>query len=626
MAALMTVCPTCGDNPCRNPSFCAASRDTGARKARETTADGLVDAREIFERARREAEAGQADNDEFTMETDRGLTVKVATGSGKKEREKILWLSAPFEIVGRVRDPKSESWAWLLLWKDNDNQEHQYAVADSDLHGDLSALCATLAARGLKIATGVRNRAFLAQYLNTRSHEKRITIVPRTGWHIVNGKRVFALPGEGIGIDDQIILAADVTASHYTSSGTLEEWQNSVAKLVEAHSRARFAVASAFASPLLALIGADGGGINLRGPSSIGKTTLLAAAASVWGRGDERGLIRTWRGTGNGIEAAATQFSDTFLPLDEIGVASGHEVGNVVYSIAGGIGKQRANRDGSAKLPNTWRIFILSTGEISISDKIREGGKRARAGQEIRVLDINADAGKSLGVFDVGDNPEELARKLRQAAVNSYGTAGPAFIRAIIAKTDDVAIIVKEGLDGFREQIANSSQSGQVLRAANHVGLVAVAGELAIQLGILPWPTGSVNEAAGDAFRDWHAERGGNDPTEVRAAIEQIRGILERYGDSRFDSPNPAADSRPVTDRLGYFHGEGAERQWWIPPQTWRDVLCWGFDAKATAQALIQRGLLLRGYGNETNRPVRVNGQLTRAYVLPASAWTEGTA
>jgi uncharacterized protein (DUF927 family) len=218
-------------------------------------------------------------------------------------------------------------------------------------------------------------------YLNQATIKARVTIVPRTGWQTVDEKKIFALPAEGIGIDGRIILAAEVTASHYTSYGTLQEWQNSVAKLAEAHSRARFAVASAFVSPLLALIGADGGGINLKGPSSIGKTTLLSAAASVWGRGDERGFIRTWRGTSNGIEAAATQFSDTFLPLDEIGVASGHEVGNVVYSIAGGIGKQRANRDGSAKTPSTWRIFILSTGEISIADKIREGGKRARAGK-----------------------------------------------------------------------------------------------------------------------------------------------------------------------------------------------------------------------------------------------------
>ena len=583
--------------------------------------DSFVDASEIFERVKRKAEAERGDP--FTMDPEEGLSVKVITGSGKKERTKILWLSAPFEIVGRVRDSKSESWAWLLCWKDGDNREHEYAVSDSDLHGDVSALCATLAARGLKIATGP-NRNFLAHYLNTRQDGDRVTIVPRTGWHVVDGKKVFALPDEGVGIDGRVIFAAEVTASHYARSGTLEAWQDSVAKLVQAHGRARFAIASAFVSPLLALIGADGGGINLKGPSSIGKTTLLAAAASVWGRGDERGFIRTWRGTGNGIEAAATQFSDTFLPLDEIGIASAHEVGNVIYSIAGGVGKQRANRDGSAKLPNTWRIFILSTGEISIADKIREGGKRARAGQEIRVLDLNADAEKGLGVFDTGEDPEQLARDLRQASITFYGTAGPAFIRAIIAKVDDVATIAQESLDTFREQVAANVQSGQVLRAANRIGLVAVAGELAIQLGVLPWPTGSVNEAAADVFRSWHAERGGSDPAEVRAAIEQIRGILERYGDSRFDAPNPTSDSRPVNDRLGYVHGEGADRQWWVPPQLWRNAFCEGFEAAATARAFVERGLLLPGYGNETNRPVRVNGQLTRAYVLPAMAWIEG--
>jgi len=491
-----------------------------------TDADGFVDAREIFERLKREAEGGFLSFPPFTMDPKRGLFITVEKRRGKEEWLENIWLSAPFKVLGRVRDPQSQSWARLLCWADDDGVIHQHPVADQDLHGDGSALCSSLANGGLKIATGSVRQHFVG-YLNNTIVKARLTIVPRTGWHIVDTRKIFALPGEGIGIAGQIILAAEVTASQYATSGTLEGWQNSVAKLAKAHGRARFAIASAFVSPLLALIGADGGGINLRGPSSIGKTTLLSAAASVWGRGDERGFIRTWRGTGNGIEAAATQFSDTFLPLDEIGVASGHEVGNVVYSIAGGIGKQRANRDGSAKSPSTWRIFILSTGEISIADKIREGGKRARAGQEIRILDVNGDAGKGLGVFDAGEDPEQLARDLRQASVASYGTAGPAFIRAIIAKTDDIAVIAQESLDTFREQVAASVQSGQVLRAANRIGLVAVAGELAIQVGILPWPTGSVNEAAADVFRNWQTNRGGNDPAEVRRAIEQIRGILE---------------------------------------------------------------------------------------------------
>src|SRR5262249_17581963 len=179
-------------------------------------------------------------------------------------------------------------------------------------------------------------------------------------------------------------------------------------------------------------------------------------------------------------------------------------------------------------------------------------------------------AGKGLGVFDIGESPEQLARDLRRASITFYGTAGLAFIRAIIAKTDDVATIAQESLDTFREQVAANVQSGQVLRAANRIGLVAVAGGLAIQLGGLPWPTGSVKEAAADIFQDWQVERGGNDPAELRRAIEQIKGILERYGDSRFDPPNLDADTRPVPDRLGYVHGAGGYSQWSVPPQAWR--------------------------------------------------------
>jgi putative DNA primase/helicase len=581
-----------------------------------------ADKRAAAEKARVEKEQVEADrHDGFTMDPVRGLEVEVIKGSGKNERIEILWLSAPFRIVGRVRDPRSEGWARLLSWKDDDRRDHEYAVSDSDLHGDISTLCATLARLGLKVTTGP-NRNYFVQYLNSRKIKDRITIVPRTGWHVLDDKKVFALPGEGIGIEGRVILAADVTASHYGASGSLERWQGSVAKLAQDHSRARFAIASAFVSPLLAITDSDGGGINLKGPSTIGKTTLLCAAASVWGKGDERGFIRTWRGTGNGIEAAATQFSDTFLPLDEIGVASGREVGNVVYSIASGIGKQRANRDGSAKIPNTWRIFVLSTGEISIADKIREGGERARAGQEIRILDLEADAGKGLGVFDAGADPESLARDLKQAAVTYYGTAGPAFIKAIIANgADEVAKIVQESRDAFRTLVAGDVQSGQILRTANRLGLIAAAGELAIQFGILPWAEGSVTKGVAEAFQSWHADRGGNDPTEIHMAIEQIGGTLERFGDSRFDRATPGPDTRPVLDRLGYTHGDGDDRQWWILPGPWRETFCQGFDAKATAKALIERGMLLPGDGGKFSRPVRVDGKVIRAYALPARAW-----
>src|SRR5260370_18503297 len=87
-----------------------------------------ADKRAAAEKARVEKEQVEADrHDGFTMDPVRGLEVEVIKGSGKNERIEILWLSAPFRIVGRVRDPRSEGWARLLSCYDDDRRDHQYA-------------------------------------------------------------------------------------------------------------------------------------------------------------------------------------------------------------------------------------------------------------------------------------------------------------------------------------------------------------------------------------------------------------------------------------------------------------------------------------------------------------------
>jgi putative DNA primase/helicase len=559
----------------------------------------------------------------FTMDPKNGLYITVEKRRGKEEWEEDIWLSAPFEIIGRVRDPKSESWARLLRWSDDDGQVHQHPVADEDLHGDGSALCAVLAARGLKIATGAVRQHFVS-YLNQATIKARVTIVARTGWHEVGGQRTFVLPD---GANSKVIVSEAVT-SPYAARGSLEDWQGSVAKLAEGHSRALFGISSAFVPPLLELIGEGGGGFNLRGASSIGKTSLLCAAASVWSHGGEQGgYIKTWRATANGLEGVAALYSGTLLPLDELSIASANEVGNIVYSLASGIGKQRAQRDGSVRAPKTWHVTILSTGEVSIVTKINEAGKRARAGQEVRIVDIDADTGKGFGVFDYPgtDGSKKFADDIKKAAKLNYGVAGPAFVRAIESRgIENIVAAARETQDVFRTNVINGTPAGQVLRVADRLGLVVAAGELAVDLGILPWQAGTVAGAVKVIFNGWHDDRGGDDPAEVRTAIEQIRGILERYGDSRFDPPNPVVDSRPVIDRLGYVHGQGGDRQWWILPQTWRDVFCDGQDAKMIAKAFVNRGLLLPGEDGRTNRLMRICDKPTRVYILPAKAWTEG--
>jgi putative DNA primase/helicase len=66
---------------------------------------------------------------------------------------------------------------------------------------------------------------------------------------------------------------------------------------------------------------------------------------------------------------------------------------------------------------------------------------------------------------------------------------------------------------------------GQVKRAASKFALVAMAGELAIEYGIVPWPKGDAVKAAAEMFDAWGAGRGtvANDEPRQRRDGQRIR-------------------------------------------------------------------------------------------------------
>ena len=184
------------------------------------------------------------------------------------------------------------------------------------------------------------------------------------------------------------------------------------------------AISAALAGPLLDLAGQEGGGVNIFGGSSKGKTTVIQAAASVWGRGVMTpGYVRTWRATANGLEGAAASASDTALILDELGVVDARDAAAGIYSLCNGSGKARAALDGALREPKSWLVLILSSGEIPIETKLAEDrGRKARAGQLVRMLDIPADRGLGFGAFDHG-GPDDDAGALAKAFKNAAATA-----------------------------------------------------------------------------------------------------------------------------------------------------------------------------------------------------------
>jgi putative DNA primase/helicase len=555
----------------------------------------------------------------FRMDS-HGLSVTILKG----KKEITLELAGPFEILGRVRAPNGEGWARWLRWCDDDGGVHTQSISDAELHGDPGALCATLASRGLKISTGL-TRSHLFRYLNDASIDSRVTVVSKTGWHQIGDAKVFVQPDETIGsVKGETVIVQGAAAAPFEKRGSLGEWQNGVGSLVAGHARGVFAVSVAFTGPLLGLLGLEGGGFHFYGQSSRGKSTLVEATASVWGKGAIPGFVRPWRTTANALEGAAAIHSDTLLVLDELGMIDPREAAAAAYQLAAGSGKGRSGRDGSLRTSMSWRTMVISTGEICLSDKLVEGRQKARAGQQVRLIDISADAGAGFGIFDqagASGDAQLLADSIKKAARSYYGSAGPQLVRHVLADDIDATAVVQM-VGAFRLKYAPQMADGQVLRVCDRFGLVAAAGELARAFGIVPWEESEAIAAAGRCFKDWLDCRGGWEAGEVHASISQVRLFIEQHGDARFaDLDDPG---RTVPNRAGWRRGAGEGREWLIPPETWKAEVCAGFDSRMVARTLASRNMLERA--SDGFLSVRkIDGRSKRVYVVkPAIISEEG--
>ena len=115
----------------------------------------------------------------------------------------------------------------------------------------------------------------------------------------------------------------------------------------------------------------------------------------------------------------------------------------------------------------------------------------------------------------------------------------------------------------FVAKFVTAGSSEQIGRAAKKFALIGIAGELATGLGVTPGRRVRHRRPRVWAFERWLETRGGTGSHEERQAIEQVRLIIEKHGEARFECAD-GGPNRPVRDRLGWRKGEGEERVWWV--------------------------------------------------------------
>lgn len=519
------------------------------------------------------------------------------------------WLCSPLQVIGTGRDDKDQF--LILRWQawGSENETTQ-AIPLADI-GEREGW-RTLKAGGVNVTTKSGLRAILADWLQRNGSKEVWRVAHATGWQC----GAYIMPdGEIIGIPDKPVLfnGRSSAAAGYTSKGSAESWRNNVGALAAGNYSMMTAVAAALAAPLIGLAGADGFGIHFYEQSSAGKTTTANVASSLYGNPDQ--LRLTWYGTALGLANEAAAHNDALMPLDEVGQgADPVSVSQSAYALFNGVGKLQGAKEGGNRDLKRWRTVAISTGEMDLETFIAMAGRKAKAGQLVRLLNIPLSKAVR---FHQHANGKQHADALKDAWQNHHGAAGREWIKWLAGNQHLATEAVRNAEERWRSLIP-AEYGEQVHRVGARFAIL----EATLLLGhvITGWEEQTCRDAIQHSYNAWVREFGtGN--KEHQQIIAQCEAFLNANGYSRF-APFPYdPQSLPIRDLAGYRASGSHDDDpivFYTFPATFEQEIASGFNPKQFARVLVESGMLTppaSGRGYQRKSP-RINKRQYNVYVI----------
>ena len=520
------------------------------------------------------------------------------------------WLASPMDVIGTGRDDKDQYLiiSWLAFGAGIPTTA---AIPLADI-GEREGW-RTLKAGGVNVTTKNSLRAILADWLQRSGSRELWRVAHATGWQC----GAYIMPdGEIIGTPQRPVLFSgrSSAAAGYTVAGTSESWRNSVARLAYGNYAMMTGIAAALAAPLIGVADRDGFGIHFYEQSSAGKTTTQNVASSLYGNPDA--LRLTWYGTALGLINEAAAHNDGLMPLDEVGQgADPISVSQSAYALFNGVGKLQGAKEGGNRDLKRWRTVAISTGEMDLETFIATAGRKTKAGQLVRLLNIPLSKAVRFHEHQTG---KEHADALKDAYQHHHGAAGREWIRWLADHQQQAIDAVRECEARWRSLIP-ADYGEQVHRVGARFAIL----EAALLLGgvVTGWDDQTCRDAIQHAYNAWLKEFGtGN--KEHQQIIEQTEAFLNAYGLSRF-APFPYSPADlPIKELAGYRRRQGEHDEspisFYTFPATFEKEIAAGFNHKQFAEVLKRAGMLTppsSGRGYQRKSP-RIQGRQINVYVL----------
>ena len=157
-----------------------------------------------------------------------------------------------------------------------------------------------------------------------------------------------------------------------------------------------------------------------------------------------------------------------------------------------------------------WQVSIFSTGECSLQQLAVSGKVERLEGENVRVIDVPADAGHGMGIFE--SLPEgiksanELVHAIKDATHSYYGSAKPAYLKRLVEDYQNEPVKLKrtleKGIAFFLEKNNVDLNSGIKVRFAKRFAVAYVAGCVAIKYGVLPFTKQDILNGISKCYHD----------------------------------------------------------------------------------------------------------------------------
>ncbi|MBA1381886.1 cassette chromosome replicative helicase [Staphylococcus aureus] len=351
----------------------------------------------------------------------------LTTPSKKKDADnQDVFIASPIVITARFIDPNSKVEKIILS-----DFNHAELIEEADILS--SQKLPTIIKFGFNVNEKyIRDLGFILQQMRAQTPlspmYQGVGVINTENYPIISldepyvSKKVLSSLKEDILCDTQYDLRP---------KGTFEGWWRMYLDEVKGNLLLELAVIFGASSLVTAFLKSKyeveftGTIFSFTGNSSTGKSTAAALAVSIAGnptKGNNT-LFRSWNGTRNALEGYLSQNFGLPIVLDELSAATFKSTTGLLYSIAEGQGRQRANIHGGVKSLKNWGTSVISTAEHSIFNNSARND-----GLNVRTIEISE-------AFTTSADNADVIKKVTSA---NYGHVMPLIAQYLLNREQEV--------------------------------------------------------------------------------------------------------------------------------------------------------------------------------------------